>query len=133
MKRKKMKFRLQPKLIMGLVFMAVVLVLALTSVVVVVYRGQMEEQYGKVAFDEATIAAEMIDGDMVEKYYATGEKDAYYEKVAAALLRVKQTIGLKYFYVVVPEEDVMVYIWDVGEEGEEGVRRLLDTDSYYGG
>jgi sensor histidine kinase regulating citrate/malate metabolism len=77
MKRKKMKFRLQPKLIMGLVFMAVVLVLALTSVVVVVYRGQMEEQYGKVAFDEATIAAEMIDGDMVEKYYATGEKDAY--------------------------------------------------------
>ena len=27
----------------------------------------------------------------------------------------------------------MVYIWDVGEEGEEGVRRLLDTDSYYGG
>ena len=48
MKRKKMKFRLQPKLIMGLVFMAVVLVLALTSVVVVVYRGQMEEQYGKV-------------------------------------------------------------------------------------
>ena len=42
MKRKKMKFRLQPKLIMGLVFMAVVLVLALTSVVVVVYRGQME-------------------------------------------------------------------------------------------
>lgn len=133
MKRKKMKFRLQPKLIMGLVFMAVVLVLALTSVVVVVYRGQMEEQYGKVAFDEATIAAEMIDGDMVEKYYATGEKDAYYEKVAAALLCVKQTIGLKYFYVVVPEEDVMVYIWDVGEEGEEGVRRLLDTDSYYGG
>ena len=59
MKRKKMKFRLQPKLIMGLVFMAVVLVLALTSVVVVVYRGQMEEQYGKVAFDEATIAAQV--------------------------------------------------------------------------
>lgn len=118
MKRKKMKFRLQPKLIMGLVFMAVVLVLALTSVVVVVYRGQMEEQYGKVAFDEATIAAEMIDGDMVEKYYATGEKDAYYEKVAAALLRVKQTIGLKYFYVVVPEEDVMVYIWDVGRKAK---------------
>ena len=42
MKRKKMKFRLQPKLIMGLVFMAVVLVLALTSVVVVVdvYKRQ---------------------------------------------------------------------------------------------
>lgn len=113
--------------------MAAVLVLALTSVVVVLYRSQMEKRYGKVAFDEATIAAEMIDGDMVENYYVTGQKDEYYEKVGNTLLRVKQTVGLKYFYVVVPEEDVMVYIWDAGTEGEEGVRAFLETDGYYGG
>lgn len=42
-------------------------------------------------------------------------------------------MGLKYFYVVVPEEDVMVYIWDAGVPGEEGVCDLGDTDAYYGG
>ena len=98
----------------------------------------MEDYYSRVAFDQASIAAEVIDGDRIAGYYATGEKDAYYEEIREYLLMVKQTVGLKYFYVVVPEDEVMVYIWDAGEPGEEGVCDLGDSDatvdfsSYFG-
>lgn len=127
------KVRLQPKLILGLVVMAMVLLLSLTLVVTTMYRRRMEEYFSKIAFDQASVAAEIIDGDAVRRYYETGKKDAYYHEIHEYLLMVKQKVGLKYFYVVVPEEDVMVYIWDSGVEGEEGVCDLLDEDTYYGG
>ena len=127
------KVRLQPKLILGLVVMAMVLFLSLTLVVTTMYRRRMEEYFSKIAFDQASVAAEIIDGDAVRRYYETGKKDAYYHEIHEYLLMVKQKVGLKYFYVVVPEEDVMVYIWDSGVEGEEGVCDLLDEDAYYGG
>lgn len=127
------KVRLQPKLILGLVVMAMVLLLSLTLVVTTMYRRRMEEYFSKIAFDQASVAAELIDGDAVKRYYETGKKDEYYHEIHEYLLMVKQKVGLKYFYVVVPEEDVMVYIWDSGVEGEEGVCDLLDEDAYYGG
>lgn len=127
------KVRLQPKLILGLVVMAMVLLLSLTLVVTTMYRRRMEEYFSKIAFDQASVAAEIIDGDAVRRYYETGKKDEYYHEIHEYLLMVKQKVGLKYFYVVVPEEDVMVYIWDSGVEGEEGVCDLLDEDAYYGG
>ncbi len=133
MRRREWKFRLQPKLLLGLVVMAVVLLLSLTIVVVTLYRSQMEELYGNIAFNEAEIAAQVIDGDSILRYYSTGQKDQYYEEIHSYLLLVKQKMGLNYFYVVVPEEDMMVYIWDSGTEGEDGVCDLLDTDEYYGG
>lgn len=133
MRHNKWKFRLQPKLLFGLVVMAIVLLLSLTMVVVTLYRRQMEEFYSNIAFNEAEIAAELIDGDSILRYYSTGQKDQYYEEIHNYLLLVKQKMGLNYFYVVVPEEDVMVYIWDSGTDGEDGVCDLLDTDAYYGG
>lgn len=133
MKTRRHLFRLQPKMIFGLLVMTVALVIALTSTIAVLYRNQMEEQYSDIAFDQATIAAGFIDGDTIEKYYKTGQKDEYYEEVANYLLSIKQNVDLEYFYVVVPEEDQMVYIWDVGTEEDTGVCDLLDADAYYGG
>ncbi len=50
----------------------------------------------------------------MEQYYRTGEKDAYYEEIHRYLQDVREKLGLKYFYVVVPEDEVMYYIWDAG-------------------
>ena len=125
--------RLQAKLILGLVLMAVLLMAVLTPAIAGMYRQQMEAHYSELAFDQAAIAAKVIDGDRIAAYYETGEKDDYYDEIAQYLLLVKQNMGLTYFYVVVPEEEVMVYIWDVGEPGEEGVCDLGDSDAYYGG
>lgn len=122
---------LQPKLIASLVLLSVVLMISLTTVIVTVYRSQMEGVYAQEAFQHATIAAELIDGDSISRYYNTGEKDDYYYQVQHYLQTVRQNAGLEYFYVVVPEEDRMVYIWDTGEG--DGVCDLLDSDAYYGG
>ena len=127
------KIRLQPKLLLGLVAMAAILVMILAPSIARLYRTRMEEQYSKLAFGQASVAADLIDGDRVEQYYLTGEKDAYYEEIHRYLLDAKEKMGLKYFYVVVPEDEVMFYIWDAGVAGEDGVCDLGDTDAYYGG
>lgn len=124
---------LQPKLLLGLVVMAVILVCILAPSISQLYRVRMEEYYSQLAFNQATIAARYIDGDSIAGYYLKGEKDSYYEEVHQYLQSVKENMGLKYFYVVVPEEEVMVYIWDAGIAGEDGVCELGDEESYYGG
>lgn len=125
--------RLQPKLLLGLVAMAAVLAAILAPSIAQLYRARMEEQYASLAFGQASVAADLIDGDRVEQYYRTGEKDAYYEEIHRYLQDVREKLGLKYFYVVVPEDEVMYYIWDAGVPGEDGVCDLGDVDAYYGG
>ena len=131
MKQKKRK--LQTKLLRGLLGMAIILMIVLTPLIANLYRLKMEAQYKKTAFDQATIAANLIDGDRIRDYYESGVKDDYYETVRQELLMMKQTVGLKYFYVVVPQDKDMYYIWDAGADGEEGVCELGDTEEYYGG
>lgn len=81
MKKTGRNLRLQPKLMLGLVAMAALLMLVLTPIISRIYRGHMEEFYSDLAFDQASIASNVIDGDSIEKYYITGEKDDYYEEV----------------------------------------------------
>ncbi|MDR1134064.1 MAG: SpoIIE family protein phosphatase [Synergistaceae bacterium] len=125
--------KLQFKFISGLLVMALVLIAVLSADIAGMYRGSMEDYYSKIAFGEAKIAAETIDGDKIAEYASTLTKDDYYEQVRQILLRVKHIVGLKYFYVVIPYEDHMFYIWDAGDKGEEGVRDLGELDDYYGG
>ena len=127
------KKHLQGKLVLGLAVVAIVLLAILAPALAKLYRYRMETYYSKLAFAQASIAAEYIDGDRVKQYYLTGEKDDYYEAIRQYLTTVKERVELKYFYVVVPEENAMVYIWDVGAEGDEGVCDLGDKDAYYGG
>lgn len=131
--KKAWKIRLQPKLLLGLVVMAAILVMILAPSIARLYRARMEEYYSRLAFDQASIAAELIDGDRVEQYYLHGVKDAYYDEVQRYLQCVREKMRLKYFYVVVPEDEVMYYIWDAGVAGTGGVCDLGDVDAYYGG
>ena len=126
MKKTHWNLRLQPKLLLGLVIMAAVLVTALTPAIAQLYRGHMEGYYSDLAFDQASIAARLIDGDSIEHYYRTLEKDEYYEEVRQYLQTVREEMGLEYFYVVVPEDEVMVYIWDAGVAGVDGTTRSTD-------
>ncbi len=128
---KKRKRHLQAKLLLGLVSMAGLLILVLTPTVSELYRSRMEEYYTNLAFAQATVAADLIDGDRIGQYYTSGETDGYYDEVAAFMFDVKQKMNLEYFYVVVPEEDGMVYIWDA--ENGAGGYKPGETDPYYGG
>lgn len=130
---KKKRLHLQPKLLLGLVAMAALLMAILAPAISRLYRARMEEYYSRLAFGQASVAASFIDGDSIERYYRTGEKDAYYDEVHRFLQNIREHMDLKYYYVVVPEDEVMVYIWDAGVPGQDGVCDLGDTDAYYGG
>lgn len=127
------KRHLQAKLILGIVVMALALLAVLTPAIGQLYRVWMEDYYSRFAFSQASIAAEYIDGERVRQYYLTDEKDDYYEAIQKYLSTVREKAELKYFYVVVPEENDMVYIWDIGADGDAGVCDLGDRDHYYGG
>ena len=57
------KVNLQPKLLLGLILMGVVLMVALTITISVIYRSHMENQYSQSAFKMATTVSKLIDGD----------------------------------------------------------------------
>ena len=126
-----LRLGLQGKLAIGLVVMMLAIVAAVTAIIAVQYRTRMEQLYSEAAFSMATYASKIIDGDRARAYVRTGVKDEYYERIRELLLRAKQAMGLRYFYVVVPEADKQVYIWDSGEPGEEGVCDLRTEEEYF--
>lgn len=85
--------RLQPKLLLGLVAMAAVLAAILAPTIAQLYRARMEEQYASLAFGQASVAADLIDGDRVEQYYRTGEKDAYYRETPLTCRTLREKAG----------------------------------------
>lgn len=131
-KSRKRRVKLQFKFLIGLLELAVVLMVVLSVVISTQYRKSMEQYYAKIAFDEATIAAKTIDGDSINRYANTLKKDAYYHEINAYLLRIKQTVGLKYFYVVIPNKNQMFYIWDAGTKAEKGICNIGTREDYYG-
>lgn len=123
---------MQHKFIIGLLVLGVGLSVVVSIVIANYYRSSMEEYYSKVAFNEAEIAADTIDGDKIAGYAKTLEKDDYYYQINDYLLKIKNTVGLEYFYVVIPEEGQMYYIWDAGTEEEGGICELGTYEDYYG-
>ncbi len=120
--KKKRRFGLQPKLLLGLVIMAVVLVVALLSVIMIIFGGFMYTYYSWITYDNAYMSSYVIDGDRVAQYYdngKVGEKDDYYNEIADYLTTVKDEVRFKYLYVAKPEGDNLVYIWYTGDADGE--------------
>ncbi len=123
--------KLQLKFLTGLLILSVVLSLTLSLAIASKYRESMERYYTKVAFDQAKIAAEIIDGDAAIRYSKTFVMDNYYDEISRYLLYIKETVGLDYIYVVVPYEDKLLYIWDAGSD-DENVYKIGAVGEYFG-
>ena len=96
--------KLQPRMLAALAALSVALVVAVTLAVAVIYRNRMEHEYSTSAFQTATIAANLIDGDSIARYRQTGVKDEYSETTRQNLQMIRKTTGAKYLYVVIPED-----------------------------
>ena len=109
---------LNKKVLEKIVLFAVVLVIATGALVCIQYYFSQKQNYSKQAFDFARTAANIIDGDRVLEYVETGEKDDYYYEILDFLNVTQYETNLKYYYVFVPYEDDLVYVWDaVNVEG----------------
>ncbi|MBR1659550.1 MAG: SpoIIE family protein phosphatase, partial [Oscillospiraceae bacterium] len=87
--------------------------------------------YSDLAFSYARTAAEYIDGDRVLPYLETLEEDAYYREVQEFLNITQRNTGLKYYYVFVPYDDDLVYVWDA--DNEDGACPLGYHEEYMEG
>ncbi len=75
------------------------------------------EQYSDTAYSYAKAAAEFIDGDRILSYAETGEKDEYYDQIMHFLNSIQAQENILYYYVFIPCETDLVYIWDADTLG----------------
>ena len=106
------KTSLNKKILNSIVLFAIVLIIATGTLVCVQYYFSQVENYSKQAFAFSRTAANIIDGDKVLGYVETEEKDDYYYEILDFLNVTQYETNLKYYYVFVPYENDLVYVWD---------------------
>ena len=106
------KTSLNKKILNSIVLFALVLVIATGALVCIQYYYSQVRNYSSQAFDFARTAANIIDGDRVLGYVETEEKDDYYYEILDFLNVTQYETDLKYYYVFVPYENDLVYVWD---------------------
>ena len=104
--------KLQSTVLLSFTILAVVLVLVISLVVGDRYiKGEMEN-CRTTAYAYTKSAAELIDGDKIAHYLETEEKDEYYYEILDFLNSFRLNTDIQYYYVFVPFENDLVYIWD---------------------
>lgn len=137
------KHKLERKFLAGICLLSLFLILCTCVTFSLQYwRGKLSE-YSNLAFSYARTAASYIDGDRVLYYVDTEIQDEYYEQVMHFLNSTQRESSLKYYYVFVPYEDDLVYVWDADniegacplgyhedymEGGKEAVEKVFRTD-----
>ena len=108
----KKRHKLQNTVLLSFTILAVVLVLVISLVVGDRYiKGEMEN-CRTTAYAYTKSAAELIDGDKIAHYLETEEKDEYYYEILDFLNSFRLNTDIQYYYVFVPFENDLVYIWD---------------------
>lgn len=121
----KKRRKLQNTVLCSFSLLAVLLILIISFVVSDQYIHKEMENCRKTAFAYTKSAAELIDGDTIAHYLETEEKDDYYYEILGFLNSFRLNTDIQYYYVFVPFEDDLVYIWDADalkpDEKEEDV------------
>ena len=125
------KYKLSVKVMIGFFILAIVLILCTCLAVCLRYWRVKMNEFNSLAFSYARTAAEYIDGDRILSYAETGVEDDYYRQIHDFLNAAQAQTDLKYYYVFIPYENELVYIWDA--DGEEGARPLGYHETYLKG
>ena len=96
---------------------AVILIITLGTLIGVQHWVSRVEIYTNSAYSYSKSAANILDGDTVKRYIETHEQDEYYRAVQQLLTTTIAQTDLKYYYVFVPRDNCMEYVWD-GDSGD---------------
>jgi len=108
----KKKSSIRRKFLFGIIGFVIVMMVGVSLFICQrIYHTQME-QAASVSFSYSRMAADLIDGDKTMEYFETEVKDEYYDQIQDILNATQKESDLKYYYVFVPLEDDLVYIWD---------------------
>lgn len=109
------KRSLGTKVVQIVLLFSLLIIIAASTVVSVMYRSNIMEKYSQLGRNYVMAAAAYINGDTVKGYLETGETDDYYEEVETYLEITSDHSELKYLYVYIPTEEDLIYVWDSGE------------------
>ena len=124
----KKRRKLTTKALIACVILAIAIIVFTCLGIILRYYAETKENYRQLAFGYTKAAADMIDGDRIQGYLDSGEKDEYYDRVMKFLNASQKESSLKYYYVFVPYENDLVYIWDA--DNEEGACPLGYHEEY---
>lgn len=125
------RHQLGRKALNGLSILAVLLIFCICLTVGSQYLEEKKDEYNRRAFSYARTIADYIDGDRVLTYIETNIEDDYYRQIQDFLNTTQKHTDLKYYYVFVPYEADLVYVWDA--DNEEGARALGYHERYMEG
>ena len=123
--------KLQNTVLLCFSVLSLVLILIISLVVGTQYVDKEMENCRTTAYAYTKSAAELIDGDTIAYYLETEDKDEYYYEVLNFLNSFQANTNIQYYYVFVPFEDDLVYIWDANLE--EGACELGYHEEYMEG
>ncbi|MBR2589938.1 MAG: SpoIIE family protein phosphatase [Clostridia bacterium] len=128
----KKKGKIAWRTLLGLVVFGLVLMIAISTAIGYWVREEMIETYSDTAYSFTASAAEFIDGDQIAKYLQAGQKDDYYESVNRYLNIHAKNCDIEYFYVFIPGENNITYIWDAdtNDTDNEEPTELLEQEPY---
>lgn len=113
--------KLTNKVLLIIVGFAVIITLSVSVAVSASYYKEMRSEYQKTAFGYAYSAADFIDGSTIDMYSEQTEadpKDYYYDDIQSFLDAFEKSNDIRFYYVIVPYEDEMLYIWDAKNDME---------------
>ncbi|MCR5453106.1 MAG: SpoIIE family protein phosphatase [Lachnospiraceae bacterium] len=129
----KRKFSLTKMVILGLLALGLVLIISISAATFFNYKMATMDRYSKFVFSYTKVAADYIDGDVIREYEKTGKIDeTYYNEVLKYLNTVIEKAELTYFYVYIPHEDQIEYIWDGENSESQAVLGAMDDYSENG-
>ena len=129
--KKPKKRNLSTKMRIGLIMFALIILVFATVFVGIDSYYSESKDYSDIAISIASVASSFIDGDRVPDYLETvgtnaeGKsvffRDEYYEEVQRYLDSFHNEFDLlKYYYVLVPYEDHITYVWDAASYYDQG-------------
>ena len=140
--QKKRQTKLSNKLLIAVALFSVILFLSITVFLSFNHYYSEMQELSDTAFAYARSASWFIDGDKILGYLEksagneTGDLsfnvDDYYTDVMLYLMSIRQENALmKYYYVFVPNEDTVTYVWDANTGDDAS--KLGDTEEYMDG
>ena len=106
------RHKLQSTVLLSFTVLALVLILIISFVVGDRYIRNEMESCRTTAYAYTKSAADLIDGDTIAHYLETEEADEYYYEILDFLNSFRLNTDIQYYYVFVPFENDLVYIWD---------------------
>ena len=111
---KRRRLNLQMKSVISIIMISVIFTIALIMFNYVYYKNKSFEYHRTSALNLAKTVAYLLDGDRIEEYAETLQKDRYYVETFEMLRELQEKNNIEYLYIEkinIPEKNV-VYIMD---------------------